>query len=1781
MSLTRRAAHGNPIIRYIVLNDTLPSRNQNLIFYKGIDMDLNLFALIDWKGHDPGYVQFNLNGKIYNRQDARLSLKVSDLEEGGKLTITCVTKAGEKSPEYNSGIYVVDSLPAQFPTTFVPTYIDGKYVVDQYMKLPDIRTPNIANIPLFAGGPFAFFAEPALLTGAMSHDGSFHAFMGHSTDTKAGLAYAKNNKLQKYLMEKYAETEEQKENIKKARSKTFVGSASMDSTLNASFYWDYDVKTSQWVFNYSELMLGYNANLYAKYSWGIPGVPLTAYLSANVDVGLDSLLYGNYYTPTTLSYTSGVVDLNKFKITMSGGLDAMIASAGVNFSGEGKVKVSYPANRRDYYIGVNGWVNLKALIWSVDLPFLKYEWGDPSPWANPKSRLGMNGLSEGFTIMSLTEGETGNLKPLARDYINTQSAWLSGGENRLFPMNNAGMGTYSWQDGSSAIITGTIPYTDHKVIPYGDGAFMAFTQDDTNRSDLNRTRAVYSIYDGNSWSLPLPIDPLDQTGDYKPKIAATNKGVIAAWENISQVLPQDAELGDALEKEEIAVAVFDRETGTWSDIQNLTSDKYMDMSPEIAADGDKGMIVWVKGKAMDYSDALTADFAPENHIMFSSYDGNAFSEPVSIYQTDSLIVNTSLAYDGDTAVYVFSLDMDKDLSTGVDQEIFIMTHNGSEWSAPRRITEDNLKDTNPQVTFLQSKPFLVWHRDGKTVYTTNALSDTVVPKPAMEDTKLQENFTLAARNHNSESIILTAPGTSEEGQEVYALVYDIANDVWSNELRLTDDKAVNRSPKAAIMDNILVTIYNRAHLEDVVNPETGETFKYPGSSADLMMHTKELVHDLEITSEGILLSESNVYPGGLVTIDAIIENRGIFGEKGVNVAFYNGDPSKGGNQIGKTVVMDDVIAPGGAGIASIDWDVPVEGLLDEIYVVVDPDSSINDINPLNNSAYIKMKQPDIEISLLEAEPMGGSNYAVKVKVSNIGSVNLPDTAITFYRGTGEGEIEEIGKISTGELLIGDVKEIPHLLNLPSTQFINNSLDLIATVDAPSEYTEQDLGNNIAMLAIGEEYPLIQSYEPGDHAVNVSIDKEFRITFDRNIYQGDTFGAIALKDSGNDIIPVTKEMDKDTLIITPSENLKYNSEYTLALPAMSIADSNGKKLAEDWSISFRTEENEAYPLITALDGIAPDQAISLPFSRDIVSGASFSLITMKKAGTGEEIAAIYTITGNILEIEPLSGLEYNTAYAVAVPDGAIKDMAGRSIKSFDFVLATLEKKPDDEDVCTITFDKNGGDTGASPASKKVKSGANAGTLPTAPTRSGYTFKGWNTKGDGSGTAFTAATVITGNITVYAQWTLNSSGGGVIPPGGNGSGIKPDTTKPGTPKTETNVRGNTVIAITTVTAAVDNKGNAVASATQEQVSYAIDKALEEAKKQGEGTMAGIEIRVEAPSNTGAVETNIPEEAVNRAAKYGISTVTVSTPVASITFDASALSTISEEASRDVKITTSKVAASSLPAEVRQTVEDRPVYDFSVTSGGRTISQFGGNVTVSVPYTPRAGEDINAIVIYYINAEGKLETVKDCIYNPATGRAAFNTDHFSLYMVGYNKVRFKDVAPGAWYSKAVTFIAAREFTTGTGNGNYSPDAKLTRAEFMVMIMRAYGMNPDKSPKDNFEDAGNTWYTGYLATAKGLGISKGIGNNMFAPDNEITRQEMFTLLYNALKAIGRLPEEKEGKQLSAFSDAGQIAVWAKEAMAWLVETGTISGNGGKLSPTSTSTRAEMAQVIYNLLSK
>ncbi|MDR0425313.1 MAG: S-layer homology domain-containing protein [Clostridiales Family XIII bacterium] len=176
------------------------------------------------------------------------------------------------------------------------------------------------------------------------------------------------------------------------------------------------------------------------------------------------------------------------------------------------------------------------------------------------------------------------------------------------------------------------------------------------------------------------------------------------------------------------------------------------------------------------------------------------------------------------------------------------------------------------------------------------------------------------------------------------------------------------------------------------------------------------------------------------------------------------------------------------------------------------------------------------------------------------------------------------------------------------------------------------------------------------------------------------------------------------------------------------------------------------------------------------------------------------------------------------------------------------------------------------------------------------------------------------------------------------------------------------------------------------------------------------------------------------------------------------------------------------------------------------------------------------------------------------------------------FTDVSAEDWYYPAIGFVLERGITNGVTDTLYGPLRNVTRAQFITMLCRAYGI--DAHTGDNFRDAGDTWYTGYLAAAKQLGISNGIGDNYFAPENEITREEMVVLLYNYAKSTGLADGAASGASLT-YADSAYISSWASEGVLFATSSNWVSGKVGNVfDPQGRATRGELAQIFSNIFS-
>ena len=175
------------------------------------------------------------------------------------------------------------------------------------------------------------------------------------------------------------------------------------------------------------------------------------------------------------------------------------------------------------------------------------------------------------------------------------------------------------------------------------------------------------------------------------------------------------------------------------------------------------------------------------------------------------------------------------------------------------------------------------------------------------------------------------------------------------------------------------------------------------------------------------------------------------------------------------------------------------------------------------------------------------------------------------------------------------------------------------------------------------------------------------------------------------------------------------------------------------------------------------------------------------------------------------------------------------------------------------------------------------------------------------------------------------------------------------------------------------------------------------------------------------------------------------------------------------------------------------------------------------------------------------------------------------------FRDVKSTAWYYQAVDYAAREGLFAGTSVTTFSPEQGMTRGMFVTVLGRMAGQTGKRGRTSRFSDVDpSSWYGPYVEWAAEQQIVSGVGNNRFAPDEPVTREQLAVMLMRSVNNIGGDTSFAAGA-LSHFSDKDKVSSFAREAMAWAVTHGIISGADRQLLPQGTATRAQTAQMILN----
>lgn len=293
------------------------------------------------------------------------------------------------------------------------------------------------------------------------------------------------------------------------------------------------------------------------------------------------------------------------------------------------------------------------------------------------------------------------------------------------------------------------------------------------------------------------------------------------------------------------------------------------------------------------------------------------------------------------------------------------------------------------------------------------------------------------------------------------------------------------------------------------------------------------------------------------------------------------------------------------------------------------------------------------------------------------------------------------------------------------------------------------------------------------------------------------------------------------------------------------------------------------------------------------------------------------------------------------------------------------------------------------------------------------------------------------------------------------------------------------------------------------------------------------------------------------------------AKLVFNTEALKGIGNQTSGDIKVDMKDVS----PAH-QNNLPGKQVFSLTVSSGSSTITNFGGAVTVTLPYTLKEGESANEVTVWYLAGDGMMTEIP-CTYDPATKLATFTVTHFSLYVVGvpWNNP-FTDVRENDWFYGAVEFVSQNGMMKGVGRTDFSPNMTVTRSMLVTILWRMEN-EPATTKTISFADVSEgNWYAKAVAWAAANNIVTGYAGK-FNPDDALTREQLAAILYRY--AAYKNYDVSAGDNLSAYAD--KPSDWALSSVNWAVAKGLIKGSEGKLDPKGDATRAQAATTLRRFI--
>ena len=253
-------------------------------------------------------------------------------------------------------------------------------------------------------------------------------------------------------------------------------------------------------------------------------------------------------------------------------------------------------------------------------------------------------------------------------------------------------------------------------------------------------------------------------------------------------------------------------------------------------------------------------------------------------------------------------------------------------------------------------------------------------------------------------------------------------------------------------------------------------------------------------------------------------------------------------------------------------------------------------------------------------------------------------------------------------------------------------------------------------------------------------------------------------------------------------------------------------------------------------------------------------------------------------------------------------------------------------------------------------------------------------------------------------------------------------------------------------------------------------------------------------------------------------------------------------------------------------------SVDNGSVSVSPRNASegATVTITATPDEGYELDTLTVTDQDGNNiRLTNAGDGKYTftMPDSRVTVTATFTAVEEVPEQVGPFTDVNTDDWFAEAVQYMLDNEMMNGTSATMFGPNTTTTRGMIVTILYRLEG-EPDAAASNFTDVASNMYYADAINWAAANGIVNGVSETSFAPDNQITREQMAAILYRYAQFKGY--DVSASNSLTNYTDASQISEYATTAMQWANAEGLITGRTSTtLAPQGTATRAEVATIL------